>query len=504
MARFIFCLVIYGLSLVFPVVGYGQDATSGSWDDPMMRLFLEDMEEGDAVEGMRSIAWRLIDQTRSWSRSIRENVMEREAKAIARAILLPILITEFSLAGLRIIRGSSLSDQLARLTGLTFIAILSLTGVPQSLILGATHTLSDSGRNLGALVLRAGKAWNHTEEDPKFRELYNASLPAPGSPGEEAVRSSFEPVYYWSAWLGSPPSRSELLDDVPVDDERFAYKFAPHILMQRIWRQDMSAQALEDDTGRETTFAGSPVDYLQRSGQAFLQTFFVLGLFLLCLTIASIQAGAYLAILFPAISILLGAVVSLDLVVALGYAILPLIYFKAFDRLWAHYFVTLVGLSLIPFFYYICSALGFIFSTTIFEVLFPLLPDTDSFARLLASVYLGAAHTLTSSLHASLPQLWGLDPGQAASMAEGLIFLGKMLAGSLILASFISIGAAFSAMAPLLALRWRYGFSADQVFERIAGGVGGVRDAFASGVGSLYRGAFEQGSRLMAGMRMRS
>lgn len=478
-----------------------QESTDSA-ADRITRLFLQDIRNGDSIAVMREIAEKLVNQTRSWSRSVREQVTEREAKAVARALLLPVLILEISFCGLRVLRRQPLTDQLARLTGVSFIAILVLTGVLQGVIVGASDYLADSGRNIGALILRHCRDFNGTRELPALRDLYEGPLIEPGASGEQNARPAFEPLFYWCAWLGSPPTRSELEAPDRLNSEG-EFKFAPAALMRRIWNYHDEPFPTQDLPAKEGEFSEGLLDYLQRSGQVFLQTFFLLGLFLLCLTIAAIQAGAYLAILFATLSILLAAFVSFDLIAALGYATLPLIYFPAFDRLWAQYLVTLVGLTLIPFFYYLCSAIGFVFATTLFEILFPAEPSTASFAQLLSSVYLGTAYVLVESLHTLLPQLLGTLEGQGATMIEGLVFLGKILAGSLIVASFVGIGVGFAALAPLLAMRWHCGFSGDGVFDRIAGGMGEARSAFATGIGGLYRGVFEHGGRWLAGLRQK-
>jgi hypothetical protein len=282
---------------------------------------------------------------------------------------------------------------------------------------------------------------------------------------------------------------------LPVDSAT-EFKMGISSIMRRIWNARDDGRPPPPD-GSSPTAWSKIFDALQRASQSFLQTFFIFSLFLACLGIAAVQAGAYLTVVIATLSILTASVVTFDIVLALGYATLPLIYFRSFDRLWSQYLIVCVALALIPCFFYVFSSIGFVFATSTFEILFPLSdPATAaggaSFSAMLTSIFLGAAYTLVSCSHGILPQVWGTMFGNTVSMAEGMVFFGKMFVGSLIVATFVGIGTSFAGLAPLIATRWNSGFGGEQVFTSVRTGIGSLRETLPSQIAQVYSGGIEQ------------
>src|ERR1700737_305640 len=86
--------------------------------------------------------------------------------------------------------------------------------------------------------------------------------------------------------------------------------------------------------------------------------------------LAIVESLSYAAITFSQLAILFGAHIGFALLYAFGLSLMPLIFFKTYFNLWAHYLTTLIGFALVPGFYYIFAGVGYGFSTVTFQILF--------------------------------------------------------------------------------------------------------------------------------------
>ncbi|MFH1067133.1 MAG: hypothetical protein V1746_04470 [bacterium] len=272
---------------------------------------------------------------------------------IARHIVLPILVAELAFVGIRITLKNPFADQFIKFTVTAIIAFIILSGAPQQVIRDARKALQSGGQAFA-------------------KEILSES-------GVSAVKQ--EPLEWWADWLG----------DIAKDGDEKTGKGGGKYNANYIFKMfDVGAlkpfeKASAYDGMLQQALQGG-ADFLKMAYQRFLSalpTFMTKALSIEALmamimplvfismifTAVMIQMAGYFAPVFVHIGILAGSDVMLEFVLAVGVVVVPLMFFQTFKDIWQKYLIFCAGIALIPCFYYILSAIGFVFSTKIFEAI---------------------------------------------------------------------------------------------------------------------------------------
>lgn len=468
----------------------------------------------DYLEALETLCQSLIQKSWTWASRLRD-VIHTEGRAVATTLLLPVLTAEITFTGIRIMSRRSTAHQLMRFVLTTFlITVLLWPNGPGTIITGAMRRLVIAGKGLGQSILIAGvsksavDAMQRSGGGSRFRwdSIVHAKCRDFATPSQDIAQSNasmplsmgpkeLEPIYYWTAWIGIPPTRDELRNmerhveernyDAGSDPARY-YKFSVPSLLLRIWHNDSFGKATGgvSDLVHSFSLLGSvfkAITDLLLVVTAIVQV-------IAAVTIAIIQIGATLMPVFTTLGILVGSILSFHVLYGLGIATLPLIYFRSFDKLWAKYLLMLSGIALIPFFFYVFSAIGYVFTVNLFEELFPLNYHRE---------FVGLAQWVDSAFMSSVfgvlggSSFFGTGIGQFLFAAlfhlgEGLVYLAKLTAGSVLVSAFIFAGVSFAGIAPGIAVAWHRGFAADELIGRVGGVFDRVRDSAGSMIGSVY------------------
>jgi hypothetical protein len=334
-----------------------------------------------------------------------------------------------------------------------------------------------------------------------------------------------EPIVYWTSWLGLQYADEYKFDNLrglplPTDAQLIRdgkeYKYSQISMNARIWGEDpespdgsVSAKLRENASALPGAGGGTGgFSQWEDFARGALTGVMPLQMFGLALTVAGIQIGSLVTVLFTQMSILIGSITAFNIASALGLAVLPLMYFRMFDKIWSQYLIGLASLALVPCFYYVLSAIGFVFSTFAFEMLFPLpanlSPAGAPSSNLAMSVML---NELFFAVVSSTMQSFSLFTGALGKFFEWAIsslvavylILGRIMFGTTIIAAFVSAGALFTVLAPRFAFRWQQAFGAEDVIEKISEVFNGLQSAIGSGMGQMYSDALSRGSSMLRG-----
>lgn len=491
-------------------------------DDKGLLDWVYDQAPSDShyIFSIENLCLDLLHNAWASANKIRE-VIHHEGRAIAKSLLLPILTAEITFTGVRMMLKASVVEQLGRLTLTTFLlTILLWQNGPTDIIANGMRQLTLAGKGIGKKILVAAVDPKVCQQLPStkskfgWEQIKNAN-PVPAyqkhlaniedltkynpEQGLDVGAKELEPIYYWTAWIGLPPTRDEIKASsdamsnlsykVSGDSTRF-YKFSMTGLMLRIWGDSKFSSSTGESSKDKSMDVISQIILATVPFQQFASA----------LIIASVQISAILAPAIAMVSILVGSIFSFHVVYALGIATLPLIYFKSFDRLWAKYLNLLVGLALIPFFYYIFSAIGFVFAVNLFEMLFPLDPQASStsLGQLINSVFMDSIYSVLSS-GSFYFKIGVVQQGIGAiySLGQGFVVLGKIITGSVVVASFIFGGTSFAAMAPTVAMHWNMGFGGHEVMGKISDFFRGLGNTMSGAAGHVVGEQVNQGSGLL-------
>jgi hypothetical protein len=352
--------------------------------------------------------------------------------------------------------------------------------------------------------------------------------PASSSAGLGDPAGKAEPIVYWTSWLGlqyadlykfDPVRGTPLPSDADYIRNGKEYKYSQLSLNARIWGEDpttadgsvsaklqANASSLAGGgTGSGTGGVSAWEDYARGA----LTGMMPLQMFGLALTVAGIQIGSLVTIMFTQMSILIGSITAFNIASALGLAVLPLMYFRMFDKIWCQYLIGLASIALVPCFYYILSAIGFVFSTFAFEMLFPLpaslaptgAPPSSNMAMsvMLNELFFAVVSSTMESFSLFTGTLGKFFEWAISSLVAVYLILGRIMFGTTIVAAFVSAGALFTVLAPRFAFRWQQAFGAEDVIEKISEVFNGLQSAIGSGMGQMYSDALSRGSSLAGG-----
>ncbi len=454
--------------------------------------------QNGAIQTLQDLSTRIVDTVPEWSSRIRIT-LQKEASAIYYAILLPVLIAEITFIGVRIMMRASIAEQFLRLTTMTFILITvsyflrgtfsmnksvdeNMSAKSTNVFVTASRALADAGRVIGKNII-VNNLSASSSKNPALTKLGSAG-------GDDR---SLEPLYYWAAWIGTPPDPTK--EQPRTIDPANEYKYSVPSLLARIWNDPTASESLPQFVIKEKDKGGwrLPLINEETIGRILQNAIYMFMPFQVITTVFAIaqwQLGGYIAVVFGYIAILVASVIVLDVVVALAMTLLPLIYFKSFEGLWSQVLTVITGLSLIPCFYYILSAIGFVFVDQMFDQLFPLVTvenasDAVSFAAVLNSCYATAVVQALACVNSLLVGAAGLVP-ELGKIFYTMIFLGRLLFGSMIVTVLVGAGVSFGALAPAISMRWRQGFASEELFNKVTESLLGLQNAMGSGLGSVY------------------
>lgn len=342
-----------------------------------------------------------------------------------------------------------------------------------------------------------------------------------------------EPMMYWLAWIGvenaamyapdgkgqpAYPTGAELRKKLGEDE----YKFSQLSLNVRIWgenpdtgqtvSQQLTKNAEEKADAYRKALADGEVggvdgkSMVENMASGVLMGTMPLQMFGIALSVAGVQIAALITVIFAQISMLVGSIAAFNIAASLGLAVLPLMYFRTFDKIWSQYLIGLGSLALVPFLFYLLSAVGFIFSTFVFEQLFPVPAslggsggEKPSLALILNQMFFSAVETTMTSFGLVLSGFGSALVFLIGSMISIYITLGRIMFGCTIVAAFVSAGALFSLLAPRFAFRWQQGFGAEDVMEKIGEIFNNIQSAVGSGMGQMYADAISKGGQMGKG-----
>jgi hypothetical protein len=359
-----------------------------------------------------------------------------------------------------------------------------------------------------------------------------------GAGGDPSPAARAEPMMYWLSWLGVEfasevqvgklgqpwPTRKNSAGEDEIDMSKVReflgpkeYKFSQLSLNVRIWGEDptggatvsqrllKNAEAASDEFARQGGASGGKSSWEDTAAGVLVGTM-PLQMFGIALSVAGVQIASLITVIFAQISMLVGSITAFNIAASLGLAVLPLMYFKTFDKIWSQYLIGLGSLALIPFLFYLMSAIGFILSTFIYEQLFPIPPslggtgkDTPSLAMILNQMFFSAVETTMSSFGLILSGYGKALSFLLTSMISIYITLGRIMFGCSIVAAFVSAGALFSLLAPRFAFRWQQAFGAEDVMEKMGEVFNNIQSSVGSGMGQMYSDAISKGGQMGKG-----
>lgn len=467
---------------------------------------------GDAVGTLQRLSRQIVTTVPTWSTKIRVT-LQKEASGVYFAILPLVLIAELTFIGIRIMMRASIAEQILRLTTMTFILITvsyflkgtfsdsksvdeNISSNSTNVFISAAQGLANAGRVIGKNIIV-----NNLSASSKQRPTL-ANL---GSGSQSDM--SMEPLFYWAAWIGSPPTREQATAPPQTLDPKTEYKYSVPSMMVRIWNDPTAAksfpQYVKSSGGQGTSWLNLS-DALAKMVQQGIYIFMPFQMIGTVFTIAQWQMGGFVAVVFGYLAIMVASTLVLDVVVALSMTLLPLIYFKSFEGLWSQLLTVITGLALIPCFYYIFSAIGFVFIDQLFDQLFPLIPEGESsnaqsFAVVLNACYVASVLQALAAVQSLLNVGYDLAEG-LGNIFGSMVYLGKLLFGSMIVTVMVGAGVSFGAIAPGIALRWRHGFASEDLFGKITESLLGLQNAMGSGLGSLYADGISRAGSAIGGL----
>lgn len=449
------------------------------------------------------------------------------------SILGMVIVANITFMGFRIMLRASVVESLTQFTVSSFIlavvAGLTATQTPAIIIEKAMYELSAAGRKVGVEIIKNGLRGANSTRTLDQEAVVLTFVTGTSSSGNStdlvsADTAPGEPACYWLAWIGIKNQQQITANATAADVSKDSqdngknggeagkeYKFSVASLMSRFFSDPQWSKAFKVDENKWT----KPVpNTWQASAAGMMVATAPFRALSMCITIATIQTGAILQPVMQQTGVFSGALLAFYVVVSLGVATLPLIYFNTFRSLWSTYLTVITGISLIPCFYYVFSAIGFVFAANIFEALFPLAVESTasttvaanpSFAMTLNMVFMRIAAIClanVSSALASFLQDTGLET--LIAMIFGVtLALGRITFASGLVASIVTSGVSFALLGGQVAYKWAQGFGAEGLTDRVGELFSGIQSATGSGLSAMYGSAVNSASQGAGGIMSR-
>jgi hypothetical protein len=371
--------------------------------------------------------------------------LQAEGISVAKAITLPIMTIQMTFLGFAVMFRANIVEKLTEFTikcVILYFLVYAAALPIQTMITKSMDSLKDAGVIVAQNIISKG-----------------------GAQG-----SSGEPTEYWKNWIGDGTNK------------KFSYRY----IKDHIW-----PQARDLEVSNSTTDDGS-------SGWTGLKNLVGNGLAEAVLKIASFlkplmampivfsaafaQYAGMLAPMFVDVGIVGGAYLSFYFVLGVGMAVLPLLFFGSMKDIFVHYLTVLIALALVPFFYYVLMAIGFVFSTTVFHAMFE---NGSSIAVVLSD-------TFESALKAAIEALKEQDR-QGSFVGSTLLEIinyfknvSYLSGGSIIITGFISAGCLFGTIAIPVAFSWNKAFATEMMIQIVGNAFNQIQGALGSGVSQIY------------------
>lgn len=415
----------------------GAAAVSGSGTSlsgVMNSFFPPTVDSGAAMSQLQQMATNMVTKSTTTAQNIAKNVLLIEAQGCLKILITFILTAEVVFTGVRIMMRTPVAEQMARLVVITFIFSIVSSGKPQAIIEKGMMDLKAAGQKVGQSIITTA---------------------------------------------GSSSSSS-------------GYKFSIDNLMKRIWNDNAwqnKMKQFQSQVGQDPTSPPAPgsLETIYRGMMLATAPFQILGM---AVTVASLQTGAVVMVVFTTVSVLVGSIFTFYMALSFGMALLPLMYFKSFEKIWAQYLIGLAALGLVPCFFYIYSAIGFVFSTQLFDLMFPDPgaggSSSGSMALILSGVYSCGFYQVLNVLSTLMGDALTVLSKLAAILLYAFILSGRIIFASSIVASFVFGGTMFSTLAVNSAFKWNQGFASEEMLSKISEFFTGVQGAVGTGLGQVY------------------
>lgn len=499
-------------------LAFGQNTSPEKPDSTFAQKLLEilnnDLNKGTKIDKdqiasiLSDTAARSLDSTQKSSILIGNTIM-KYAVAVFYAIIGLVLVANITFIGFRIMLRAPIVQLFSELTVAAFILVvvagITVDKTPTNIIQNAMYQLTVAGRNIGGTILAEGII--NPEQDATLTEIVAAGKSAKADPmaasasepllksGQSGNAALLEPIGYWIEWLGVKYSNTG-------NETEASYKFSPASLMGRFWGDKSFKETLENSVkGAEGSGKGkvNPSDMFI----ALVTIMAPLKALDMSVSIATIQTGAILAPVMQQVGVFSGAILSFYVVSALGISTLPLMFFSRFRTLWSSYLTVLTGIALIPCFYYIFSAIGFVFCVNIFNALFPM-PTENSAATLstvINGVFLSSLISSLSMVCSVLESLFTNDSVRAiiAGVFAWTMFLGKLSFASGVVSSIVVSGVSFALMGSNVAYRWSDGFGSEGITKHVGEMFSKMQSSVQTGLSGMYSKAASSGQEFSSG-----
>jgi len=445
----------------------------------------------DVITGLPGQAQNTILRSKNFAENQLTKFLFPHAESVFIALFFPIFLAEVAFTGIRIAMRAPIIDQLANLVINTAILIIIFTRIPLSVIDFAKDNLQQSGRAMGASIVLMTNNY-----------LPNALLSdPPTTPNASGSTNLVEPISYWFDWLGV----SDLTKANQAPDQPNKYKYSPWFISARVFGDPNIVQEVKAGLGGANGLAnqfanslgaagGSMMDFMRIGALSFMP-FYVISF---AIYVAGTQLAGFAAVIFGTMSILVAAHFAYAVTYALGFAVVPLLYFRSFSKIWAQYLTYLTALALVPFFYYLFSAIGYAFSALVFELFFPGPKNGQEYGHigaLFEGIFLFAIDMVVRTM-SPITNSMGMQ-SFLLSMARGIGILG---AGSTVVTTFITGGVAFAGLSIGAAFRWNQAFASEEMLARINDFFLGFQSALGSSIGQAYGMGIERLSGAGSGL----
>jgi hypothetical protein len=362
------------------------------------------------------------------------DILGPHADSVFLAIIWYVIVAKLVLIGLKIMIGGNAIEELTQFLVSAVILLLLFFQIPQGAIARLKDSFEEAGRALGVTIVEGTKT---------VRNQINSST---GQLSEQISASgvaSVEPLSYWMDWVGDPGGTT-------------TFKYDTNYIIQTIFRVNSNDAGLGKDT-QDILNAGAapgPGTSTVQTIAAWIVAMNPFMVFNYSLITAQIEMAGYAAITFSQLAILFGAHIGFALLYTFGLSLMPLIFFKTYFNLWAHYLTTLIGFALVPGFYYIFAGVGYGFSTVTFQILF-----LNKNAALGAYLWQAFAAAFNQAALAFQGGLGVLGAKAAFDLLLYTLSLGVMhMMGAGLITGFLAMGTGFAALAPAVASKWNSGF----------------------------------------------
>lgn len=461
----------------------------------------------NVINSFNAVGQNIVSTCAGLGQNLYFNVLGPEALHFAMAVLPYVMVAEMMFIGFRIMLAQGgVLDQAARYILITIIvSSILVVQFPQRLLIGTIGTLENAGISLSSDIINI---YTSTSGDTYFQQNYTANLAAAQSTQSSASSGSSTtsptkviPVLIaWSSWIGNPTPTNP-------SDYDLQYKYSSVYIYKHIYQGAVlstSEQAVYQNLQQMHSQQNPQVTLNQWIDQAnisnppssfqsilalgtslfnFMQMLSPLTLLGIAQSVAPILLAGWIVPSLTASSILGAAYLVFYILLALGITIVPFTYFKTLEKSWNNWLRVVLGVSLVPFFYHVFAAIGFVFAAEIFNTLFP--PNATGVGPIIETAIKNAM-----ALAVEIQMSWGAAGGNTNDSVHSVIgfllglfiFFSRSVVGVVIISGFITSGSLFAYAAPRIALQWERGFASAELMENVQERLSSMQNSISTGI----------------------